>query len=135
MRRKKPKDVDGSAPTGIVPILRPHSLTTELLDWGLAALEAIISTPELQVLAEARTKQSIIDAYKYLDRLYPRTVEVRAQAVIHELETRDTGVKVRASEEAGAARLERLGRLSAAGSQALRAEDEGQEDAGSVPEV
>lgn len=57
--------------------LRTHSLTEELLDWLIAALEAVIQTPEVRSLAEKRVRTSLHDALKYADHLYPHTAEVR----------------------------------------------------------
>lgn len=56
--------------------IRPHTLTEELLDWLLAALEAVIRTPEVQAAAHVRARQSLYDAYKYADHLYPLTLGV-----------------------------------------------------------
>lgn len=60
--------------------LRPHKLTEELLDWLLAALEAVIRTPEVRSTGQVRVRQSLHDAYKYADRLYPYTAEAQSRA-------------------------------------------------------
>lgn len=72
--------------------LRPHTLTQELLDWLIKALETVIQTNEVQDLAQRRTQQALRDALKYADYLYPHTVEVRRDSRLYELEHRDTGV-------------------------------------------
>lgn len=73
--------------------LRPHTLTKELLDWLIAALEAVIATPTFQGLEQKRPKQALRDALKYADYLYPHTAEVRRASMLYELEHRDTGVE------------------------------------------
>lgn len=134
MRLRKSKAVTGSETSGIIPVLRPQVLTQELLDWGLAALEAIISTPELQALAQSRTKQSVIDAYKQLDRLYPLTREVQRQAILAELEARDTGV-ARVPHQLPEARRERVVVVRSDGPLEASAEDGGGHRSDGVPEV
>lgn len=116
--------------------LRPHRLTQELLDWGLAALEAVISTPELQTLARARQKQSLLDAYKQLDHLYPLTLEVKRQSQLWELEHRDTGVDSGVQGVETVAVSERLGVVPLPGTQEPGGGDEADGAAGGpLPEM
>ena len=83
----------GSEPRATDALLRPHSsLTQELLEWLTAALEAVIRTPEVQGATSKRVRDSLTDAYKLADHLWPLTAEVQRQARLHELETRETGV-------------------------------------------
>ena len=55
---------------------RPHTLTLELLDWLIAALEAVLQTPQLRDISDRRAVASLRDALKYTDHLYPLTREV-----------------------------------------------------------
>lgn len=55
----------------------PH-LTHELLEWGTAALEAILSTPEVNELRVERPKSAISTALKQLDHLWPYAKETHA---------------------------------------------------------
>lgn len=101
---------DGGAQEGPAASLRasdalvrpPTVLTKELLDWALSAVEAVLSTHQVKALAPGRTRQAITEGYKFLDRLYPLTAEVRSDAVLYELETRDTGVSRERDHEASA---------------------------------
>lgn len=57
--------------------VRTQTLTVELLDWLIAALEAVLSTPQLRDLARGRVELALRDAMKLIDHLYPYTEEVR----------------------------------------------------------
>lgn len=107
------KDTAETAPDGD-PAAHPsrdalvptHTLTVELLDWLIAALEAVLNTPQLQQAAERRISQSLHDALKMADHLYPATQEVRRKLNLWELANRPTGVKF--AEEVDRAAEERL---------------------------
>ncbi len=82
----------GADPLAPPADLHQHGLTQELQDWLIAALTAVLQTPELNDLANRRTQQAMRDALKFADYLYPHTVEVRRASRLWELEHRDTGV-------------------------------------------
>ena len=79
--RRNPEDApesgDPAANLADTAELRPHALTQELLDWLIAALEAVLRTPQLRELGDRRASTSLRDALKYADHLYPHTVEVK----------------------------------------------------------
>lgn len=83
--------------------LGTHTLTEELLDWLIASLETVLKTPQLRELAGRRVEQSLRDALKQADHLWPVTEEVRRRTTLWELEHRDTGVTVEAPAERGGA--------------------------------
>lgn len=99
--RKDPED-PRKRPSGEVhakdAYLRTGVLTQELLEWATTALESVIRTPQFETTASRRVRTSILDAYKYLDYLWPMTAEVRRASVVWELENRDTGVDLAAQE-------------------------------------
>jgi hypothetical protein len=80
-RPRNPEDAPigspGSEPRADDAQLRTHKLTQELLDWVIAALSAILATPEVQGTAQRRPRQAISDALKLADHLYPLTLEDR----------------------------------------------------------
>jgi hypothetical protein len=53
----------------IAALLRTQTLTVELLDWVIASLEAVLSTP--QVADYKRQQQALTTALKQADYLYP----------------------------------------------------------------
>lgn len=76
---RNPEDAPGSGDPAQNPAhaaqVRTHRLTEELLDWLIAALEAVIKTPQVQQVADRRAHQAMRDALKYADHLYPLTLE------------------------------------------------------------
>lgn len=84
-----------------------NTLTVELLDWLIAALEAVLKTPQLKDMADRRVSQSLYDALRLADHLYPKTKEVQAALALHQAEHWPTGVTMEVSH----AREEGEGRL------------------------
>lgn len=77
-RRKEedPRTDIGAEPIAEAADLRLHTLTQELLDWAIAATEAVIRTNEF-IDAPKRVRSAILDSYRLLDHLYPYIVEMR----------------------------------------------------------
>lgn len=76
-RQRSPEDAPiGDPAQTLVPtdFHRPQPLTVELLDWTIKALEAVLTTPELKQ-ASKRAQSAMSDAMKFLDHLYPQTIE------------------------------------------------------------
>lgn len=59
--------------------IRTHLLTEELLDWLLAALVAVLVTPECN--SDLRVRESLVRAMKDADRLYPHTLKAYDEQV------------------------------------------------------
>ena len=53
--------------------IRPQSLTEELLDGALAAVEAVLATPQVQEHDSAR--RALTEGFKALDKFYPHTLK------------------------------------------------------------
>ena len=64
----------GSQPSADDAQLRTQRLTQELLDWAIAALEAVLSTPELRQVHVQRPRRAFQEALKFADYLYPLTL-------------------------------------------------------------
>jgi hypothetical protein len=78
-RTRNPEDAPigspGSEPRANDAQLRTHKLTQELLDWVIAALSAVLATPEVQATDQRRPRTALRDALKLADHLYPLTLE------------------------------------------------------------
>lgn len=75
----------------------PTHFTEELLNWATRALTAVLKTDEVREHSAERPAQAVVDALKFLDQLYPLTIEVRKRVNLRELEERPTGVPDEAS--------------------------------------
>lgn len=73
IRRRSEAEETPAAETRAQPALRTRILTQELLDELLTTLEAVLRTPEVQLLASKRVRTGLTDAYKLADHLYPVT--------------------------------------------------------------
>lgn len=76
--RRNPEDApvsgDPAPDLALLAIQRPQTLTLELLDWLIVALEAVLDNPVVQAKGQASTRASLRDALKHVDRLYPLTL-------------------------------------------------------------
>jgi len=75
--KKSPEPTAAEAPAANLADkarLRTQTLTQELLDWTIAALEAVLKTPQMQALGNDRVRTSFKDALKNADKLYPLTI-------------------------------------------------------------